>query len=254
MSASQARKLTGTPKLLVEMGPLAAFFVGYFMGGSIGPSLDQAFNTQMFSGEGDGVFVATALFIPAWLIASTYSVWVERKLSPMLILTGILIVGFGSLTLIFQSKVFYYMKSTFVYLFFAGLLGGGALIGRNFLKMMMGEAIVMPDHAWQTLTWRFTGLYVALAIGNEILWRTMTPGCLPDAECAGEAWYVRIETFGFMILIFLFIIAQAPFMMKHGEEVQVTDQSEERNNTLETKLASEPKAETRVKRSSPEGD
>ena len=109
MTQSKGTKLTGTPKALVELGPLVAFFIGYFMGGRIGPHLDNALGTQMFSGEGNGVFVATALFIPVWIVASTYSVWKERTISPMLILTGILVIGFGALTLIFQSKVFYYM-------------------------------------------------------------------------------------------------------------------------------------------------
>ena len=211
----KGEKLTGTPKMLVELGPLAAFFIGYFMGGRIGPVLDRTFGTQMFSEGGDGVFVATALFIPVWLVASIYSVWKERSISPMLILTGVLVIGFGSLTLIFQSKIFYYVKSTLIYLLFAGLLGGGLIINRIFLKMIMGEALNLPDSAWRTLTWRFTWLYLALALGNEILWRTMTPECLPDAPCAGEAWYVRIETFGFMALIFLFILAQTPFISKH---------------------------------------
>ncbi len=211
-------EVTGTAKLFVEMGPLAAFLVGYFMSDKIGPILDQALNTQMF-GSGRGVFVATALFMPAWAIASAYSIWKERRVPPMLILMGVLVIGFGSLTLIFQNKIFYYMKSTFAYLLFASILGGGLLIRRNFLQMVMGSAIHMADEAWRTLTWRFFWLYIALAAGNEVLWRTMTPGCPPEGKCAAEALYVNIETFGFMVLIFLFIFAQAPFIMKHAKEL-----------------------------------
>ncbi len=243
----KSTELTGASKVAVEMGPLAAFLIGYFMADKIGPVLDQTFDSDMF-GSGKAVFVATALFMPAFVVASAYSIWKERRVSPMLMLMGVLVIGFGSLTLIFQNKIFYYMKSTFAYLLFAGILGGGMFIGRDFLKMIMGSAIHMVDTAWRKLTWRFFWLYIALAVGNEILWRTMTPGCPPEGSCAAEALYVNIETFGFMALIFIFIIAQTPFISKHmiedkeepdKEMVEVSaSQASPKNDTLSAPLDS----------------
>lgn len=216
----KGEKLTGFPKVAVEMGPLLAFLAGYFLSSRIGPVLDSVFATEMFGTEGKEVYTATALFMPAFIVAFVYSFWKERTVSPMLWLSAILVLGFGGLTLVFQSKVFYYMKSTFAYLLFAGLFGGGLLIGRNFLQMLLGDGLHMPDDAWRKLTIRFTALYLALAAGNEILWRTMTRNCVPDTFCSGEKLYVQIETFGFMGLIFVFIMLQAPFISRHMKEEQ----------------------------------
>lgn len=245
---NKGEKLAGTPKFLVELGPLIVFFVGYSLGGRIGPVLDGFFGTQMFSSGGDGVFVATALFIPAWIVATAYSVWKERQISPILILTGILIVGFGGATLIFQSKFFYYFKSTLIYLLFAGLLGGGLLVGRNFLKMLLGGALDLPDDVWRRLTLRFVWLYLALAAGNEILWRTMTPGCLPDVPCQGEAWYVRIETFGFAAILMVFFIANIwPYAQQMVEDEDTKsdagDTSRHLQNQSETAVELPPKGD-----------
>lgn len=238
-SDKKGEKLKGGAKMAVEMGPLVFFMIGYFMAGRVGPFLDQLFTTELFGTEGREVYSATALFMPAFIVASIYSVWKERTISPMLILMAVLVLGFGSLTLIFQNKIFYYMKSTFAYLLFAGLFGGGMVIGRNFPKMLFGEGIKLPDHVWRTLTIRFTWLYLALAAGNEILWRSMTRNCQPDMACSGESWYVRIENFGFMGIIFIFIMLQAPLISRYLQEDE-ENREEGPDNTRSTEYLHAP--------------
>jgi intracellular septation protein len=237
---SQPEKLTGWRKMAVEVGPLVPFLFGYFQPERFGPLIDQLLRIDFFGRPEQGVYVATVMFIPAYIIATAYSFWKERSLSPMQIMVGVLVIGLGVATLLFQSKIFYYMKSTFVYLLFAGVLGGGLYFNKIFLKMILGEAFHMPDAMWRTLTWRFVWMYLALAVGNEILWRTMTPGCPETGKCASEALYVQIETFGFMGLMFAFIIWQTILIAKYlkTDEAKEAEPAKQETVSLETSAAS----------------
>ena len=88
-------------------------------------------------------------------------------------------------------------KTTLVYGLFAGILGVGLLQGRSYLAWVMADFLPMLEEGWMKLTRRLTGFFAGLAVANEVVWRTMST----------DAW-VKIETFGFPLLMFLFLWAQ----------------------------------------------
>jgi intracellular septation protein len=208
-------KLAGNEKMAVELGPIAFLLGGYVLSGRLGPVLDQLFGSALFGAEDGRLYTGLALFIPAFIVAFAYSVWRTKRVAPMLAVTGVLVIGLGILTFVFQDKRFFYVKPTIVYGMTAAALAGGQLFGRNFLKILFDGAFEMPDGAWRTLTWRFVGFNAAAAIANEILWRSLTAGCVDGQECAGEGWWLAIKGFGFTLAYLVFIAANAPLIMKH---------------------------------------
>jgi intracellular septation protein len=115
----------------------------------------------------------------------------------MQVVTAILVVIFGGLTVWFNDEQFFKMKTTIVYGIFAVVLFAGLLMGRSWLEYVMGELLPMRREGWMILTRRLATAFSFLAIGNEIVWRTMST----------ETW-VKIETFGFPMALFLFLWSQ----------------------------------------------
>ncbi len=237
-TANAPRRLKGTEKLLVDMGPLVAMFIGYFFGGRIAPLLDKLFGADFFAVEGNSLFVAVALFLPAFAIAFTYSAIKERRVAPMLLVTAIVAVLLSILTLVLRDKGFTYIKPTITYMLFAVLLGGGQLAGRNFMKTLFDGALVMPDHAWKTLTWRFVGFFVFCALLNEVLWRSLTGDCVEGVVCNGEQTWFNIKIFGFTALYFVFLLSQGPFLAKHMHQSD-KDNAKDDSTQAQTSLATE---------------
>lgn len=216
-------KLQGREKFWVEFGPVIALIGAYALNGVLGPRLDALFGTELFGAKDGRLYTGLALFIPAFLAAFGYSVIRTRRVAPMLAVTGVIVIGLGVLTFVFQDKRFFYVKPTIVYALIAGGLGLGLVLKQNFLKVLFDGAIEMPDGPWRTLTWRFVAFNAAAAIANEILWRTLTAGCVVGEDCAGEAWWLGIKGFGFTAAYFLFIAANAPFLMKHAKFENAAD-------------------------------
>lgn len=183
-------------KQVLELGPTVAFFVLY---------LKIKEKSFVFAGtEYSGFIVATVVFVPV-LLAAMGALWaLTGKLSRMQIFTSFMVIFFGGLTAWFNDKTFFMMKTTIVYGLFTVLLGIGLLRGRSYLKYVMEEFLPMQDEGWMKLTQRVTALFAALAIGNEIVWRTMS-----------EATWVTIETFAFPAVTFVFLWSQIVMLQKY---------------------------------------
>ena len=232
----QEARLGGRAKAFVDYGPLLVFFIAYFFGARLTGLVGGALGRQWCLREGAEMYLAVGAFLPAFAIAFAYSVWREKRIAPMLGLSGVIVGVLGGLTLALQNKTFFYMKPTLIYALFAILLFFGLRTSRNFLKLLFDGALQMPDHAWRTLTVRYAWFFLALAIANEIAWRWLTRDCVtaPTAPgthlllgdcgtetgmtCAGEAVWVNVKLFGFTAANILFAVAQAPLFMKHASE------------------------------------
>ena len=212
------KRLDGGAKMAVELGPLAFFMLGYFLHSRLGPVVDGLLGTTFFAEEGNELFLGLALFMPALAVALLYSFVKVGRVAPMLWVSSVIVVVLGAITFILQDKTFFYMKPTIVYGLTAAVLGGGLLVGRNFLKSLFDGALELDDAAWRTLTWRFVAFNLAAAIANEVLWRSLTGDCVAGESCAGEATWVNIKVFGFTAAYFVFIIANTPFLMKHMKQ------------------------------------
>ncbi len=176
-------------KQTLELGPTVLFFVLYMW------IKDDTFT---FAGrEYSGFIVATVVLIPV-LLAGIAILWVlTRKLSRIQIVTGVMVVFFGGLTAIFNDATFFKMKTTAVYGLFAVLLGIGLMRGQSWLQWVMGEVLPMEQEGWMKLTHRLAGMFAAMAVANEIIWRTQS-----------EATWVTLETFAFPVALFLFLWVQ----------------------------------------------
>jgi intracellular septation protein len=170
-------------KLAVDLGPLVVFFLGnsYF-----------------------GIFYATGMFMLATLISLTISYSIEKKLSPMPIVTGVVVMVFGGLTIWLADELFIKLKPTIVNSIFASLLIAGLVTGRLFLKILLDSAIQLTDEGWRKFTYRWIGFFIFLALLNEFIWRNYST----DFWVASKLWI----TFPLTVL---YAIAQTPFLMKH---------------------------------------
>jgi len=193
------RQINGALKTALELGPLIAFFVAYlwlknrvFVLGGI---------------EYDGFVVVTAGFIPVFLISIALLWRLTGHLSRMQVVTAVLIVIFGGLSVWFNDPRFFKMKPTIIYLLFGGVLGLGLLQGRSYLQAVMGELMPLDHAGWMILTRRLTFFFLTLAALNELVWRTQ-----------GEEAWVYFKTFGLTAAIFLFFITQGKLFRDHALE------------------------------------
>ncbi|TDL79829.1 septation protein IspZ [Palleronia sediminis] len=184
-------------KTALELGPILAFFVGYLL------LRDRSF--ILGGTEYSGFILITAAFVPV-LALSTLLLWrITGTLSRMQVVTLVLVVVFGGLTVWFNDERFFKMKPTLIYLIFGAILGIGLLRGRSFLRMVMGEVVPLDEEGWMKLTRRFCLFFFALAALNEVVWRTMST----------DAW-VNFKTFGLTAAIFLFFMLQGRLFREHG--------------------------------------
>lgn len=184
-------------KSALELGPVIGFFVAYLW------VKDEVFT---FGGtEYDGFVVATAVFIPVILASMGVLWWLTGHISRMQIVTAVLVVVFGGLTVWLNDDRFIKMKPTMVYLLLGGVLAIGLLRGQSYLRVVMGELLPMEQEGWMILTKRMTGFFFLLAASNEIVWRTQST----------EFW-VYFETFVLTGATFVFFIAQAGLIQKYS--------------------------------------
>lgn len=191
------KKLSPRLKLLLEYGPIAAFFIGYML------LKDEVFTVG--GREYAGFIAVTAVFVPL-VTLTTFLQWrLSGHISPMQIMTVVLVVFFGGLSVALNDERFIKMKPTMIYLFFAAILGFGLLRGQSYLKVVMDSALKMEHRGWMILTLRVTLFFLALAVANELVWRTMST----------EAW-VKFKTFGLTIGVFAFFMTQSGLMTKYA--------------------------------------
>jgi intracellular septation protein len=136
----------------------------------------------------------------------------ERRLAPMPLVTAVLGLIFGGLTIFFHDERFIKVKPTILYTAFGLFLITGALRGKNPLKVLMGDAFHLPDPVVRTLTLRYAMFFFALALANEAVWRTQSTLTWGFFKFPGTP-----------ILIFLFALSQAPLMMKHMPDDEPVD-------------------------------
>jgi intracellular septation protein len=183
MTEVKPKELPQGLKLALDFFPLVAFFVAYKMG---------------------GVYWATGIIIVLTLLSLAIGYAMTGKVAKFPLFSAILITVMGGLTIYLHDDTFVKMKPTAANIIFAGLLGGGLMAKRYFLKDLLGSTLTMPESAWATLTLRWTIFFLVLAGLNEYVWRTMSE----------ETW-VNFKVFGLMGLTMVFAFANAPFMAKH---------------------------------------
>ncbi|MBI04206.1 MAG: intracellular septation protein A [Pelagibacteraceae bacterium] len=170
-------------KLLIDIGPLAVFFLFYTR---------------------SGLQASIMPFMIATVIAVLFSYILEKKIPIMPTVGAGIVLIFGGLTIYFDNEVFFKMKPTIINILFAAILWVGAVINKPLLKILLGAAIKLEDEGWKILTQRWIAFFVALAILNEIVWRTQST----------DIW-VNFKVFGILPITFIFTMTQFPLIKKY---------------------------------------
>ena len=191
------KKINPVVKMVLELGPIILFFAGYVK------FKDQTFD--LWGGSYNGFIVMTAAFVPLMVVTTGLLWWLTGKLSKMQIVTLVLVVIFGGLSVWLNDERFFKMKPTIIYALFAGVLGLGLLRGQSWLRIVMEEALPMQPEGWMILTRRLALFFAALAVANELVWRLMST----------DAW-VNFKTFGLTIALFAFFMLQGGLIARHG--------------------------------------
>ena len=169
-------------KLLLDIGPLILFF---------------AANAKI------GIYAATGVFMVAVLVALAVSYALTRHVAIMPVVTAIIVLIFGGLTLVFHNDTFIKIKPTIIYALFAGALLGGLA----FRKPLLGMVFDLTEEGWRKLTWRWALFFIFLAVLNEIVWRTQSTD-----------FWVSFKLFGVVPLTFIFGALQYPLLQKYQAE------------------------------------
>ncbi|MES2539036.1 MAG: inner membrane-spanning protein YciB [Pseudomonadota bacterium] len=181
------RKINPILKQVLELGPTILFFLVYMR------IKDDSYS---FAGTEYSGFIVAALILVPLLLASTFTLWLlTGTISRMQIFVAVMVIFFGGLTAWFNDERFFKMKTTIVYGTFAVILGIGLMRGKSLLQWVMAEALPMKAEGWMILTRRLTVMFAALAVVNEIIWRTQST----------ELW-VKLETFAMPAALFLFLM------------------------------------------------
>jgi intracellular septation protein len=197
---SERQALNPILKLALDLGPLALFFFANARPGFFAPLLAPI----LPAGESAGIFTATAVFMIAVLVALVVSYALTRRLPIMTIVSAVVVVLFGGLTLFLQDDTFIKLKPTIIYLLFAGVLFGGLLLRKPLLEIVFDQMFHLTEAGWRKLTLRWAIFFLALAVLNEIVWRTQST----------DVW-VSFKVFGVVPLTFLFAALQYPLLQKY---------------------------------------
>jgi intracellular septation protein len=173
-------------KLALDLGPLLLFF---------------------FVNARFGIYAATGSFMVATIVSLVVTYALIRRIAIMPLVSAIVVMVFGGLTIWFQNETFIKVKPTIIYSLFAVLLLGGLAFGRSLIAMVLDSMFSLDAEGWKKLTLRWGLFFVVMAVVNEIVWRSVST----------DAW-VAFKTFGFLPLTVVFALAQTPLMLRHAAD------------------------------------
>jgi intracellular septation protein len=186
MEATPKPQLNPFLKLVFDLGPLVLFF---------------------FANSRYGIFAATATFMVAVLAALAASYAMTRHLPIMPVVTAVIVVVFGGLTLILHDATFIKVKPTIIYALFGAVLLGGLFFNKPLLGVVFDSLFHLSEEGWRKLTWRWALYFFVLAVLNEIVWRNFST----------NAW-VDFKVFGVTPLTFVFAALQTPLLKRYAVE------------------------------------
>jgi intracellular septation protein len=174
-------------KLLLDLGPLLAFFIAYWL-------------------TGKNIIVATGLFMAATAAAMVFSRISTGRVSPMLWFSGVMVIGFGGLTIWLHDDTFIKIKPTIYYVMVAAILVFGLVTKRPTLKLVLGSAYPgLSERGWTLLSRNWAMFFVVMAVANEVVWRT-----------SSTDFWLGYKLWGALPATLLFAAANIPMLMNHG--------------------------------------
>ncbi len=173
-----------------DFGPVLAYVITFNLARRFSPD--------------NALYIGAGVFAIAIIIAVIYSKMKFGKISAMLWVSAIIVIGTAAITIIFQNKTIFYMKPTAMNILFGATIFGSLAIGKNVFKAMMGGAYKFPDAVWRTLAFRWGFFFFFLAGVNEYIWRNFS-----------ETFWSNFKLAGMLPLTFIFTLLNLPLMMKY---------------------------------------
>lgn len=192
-------------KLALDLGPLLLFFFANSRPALFTPLLAPFMPAALLDGPRAGIFAATGVFVVAVLAALAISYALTRHLPMMALVTAVIVVVFGGLTLFLQDETFIKLKPTIIYVIFGSVLAGGLIFRKPLLALVFDTVFQLDVEGWHKLTLRWAVFFFVLAALNEAVWRTQTT----------DIW-VAFKTFAVLPLTFLFAALQFPLLQRHA--------------------------------------
>lgn len=181
----------------LEWIPILAFFVGYF-------TLKET-KIQIFGETYQGFILVTMGFIPLVLISTGSLWWLDRKIPLSQVITAVLVLVFGGLSVAFNNEQFFKMKPTFIYVLFAVIIQIGLWQRKMYISLIIGQAIRLNEQGWFIISQRLVWFFCTLSIANELVWRYLST----------DMW-VNFKTFGLPLATLAFFAAQARVIKNHA--------------------------------------
>ena len=172
-------------KQLFEFFPLIVFFVVYYKS-------DKHLYLSITT-----VIIATLISLVALYIK-------ERKISTMMLVSTVILIVFGGLSIFLKNDIFFKMKPTIINALFAIILIGSTFFNKPVLKLLLNSSMKLTDQGWSLMNKLWSGFFIFLALLNEIVWRTQTT----------DVW-VNFKVFGIMGITIVFTIVQIPILKRH---------------------------------------
>ena len=195
---SENKKNSSITTSLLEIGPVIIFFLVFIWRNG---------ETVVIGGqEYSSLIQATAIFVPLMILSTGLGWWINGHLSKIQVLTLVLVILFGAMTVFLNDERFFKMKPTLIYVLFGAALSFGLMRGQNYIEALMGDKLVMQSEGWAIIAKRLTAFFFALAVLNELVWRTQS----------SETW-VYFKTFGLSGAVMLFMLFQVRVFMKYGD-------------------------------------
>ena len=186
-------------KMVLELGPLVVFFFANSRGEWI------AERVPILADIGGPIFVGTACFMIATAIALSVSWMLTRTLPIMPLLSGVIVLVFGALTLWLQDEIFIKVKPTIINTMFGLILLGGLVFKKSFLGYVFDSAFRLDAEGWRILTFRWGLYFLLMAVVNEFIWRNFSTD-----------FWIAFKVWGNMPLSIVFTLMQLPLMQRHA--------------------------------------
>jgi intracellular septation protein len=192
-------------KLVLEMGPLMVFFLSNNKPDLFRPLLRPLLPSTLIDGSQSSIFIATAAFMVAMVISLVLTKILLRKLPIMPLVSGVVVLVFGGLTLWLRDDLFIKLKPTIVNTLFGTVLLGGLAFGKPLLPYVLDSVFRLTDEGWRKLTFRWGVFFFILAAINEIVWRMFSTD-----------FWVAFKVWGVMPLTIIFAMAQVGILQRYG--------------------------------------
>jgi len=197
MAATAPDAPRGLANFALDFGPLLAFFLAYKLASG-------------WYGGMIGTLIGTGIFMAAVLIAMACSLYFYRRVSPMMWISAVLVIGFGGLTIYFRDPAFIQLKPTLIYAGFAVLLFAGLAAGRALLKYVFGPIFPgLDEQGWRNISRNWALFFLAMAAANEVLRYTVS----------FDTW-LTVKVWGFTVAAFVFALANIPMLLRHGFQIE----------------------------------